>query len=207
MKQVVIDMAGRQIGNWIVLRRAPNGKRGTAYWWCLCACGKVYAIYGRYLRNGRSWQCASCGAVKRGPNRVKHNLTHHTLWNVWKGMNARCYNPNVLSYPNYGGRGIEICPEWLEDNLRFFQWARETGYKVGLSIERIDNNGPYSPQNCTWATQKEQARNTRQNVNVEFEGRVLCLSAWAEELGIARHVLACRYRKGERGARLLGPIS
>ena len=107
-------------------------------------------------------------------------------------MIQRCENENIERYDIYGGRGIEVCKEWKEDFLNFYNWAINNGYKDNLSIDRIDVNGNYEPNNCRWATAKEQARNMRTNVNLTYNGETHCISEWAEITGIKASTI--RYR-------------
>jgi hypothetical protein len=113
-----------------------------------------------------------------------------------QGMKIRCYNTNDPHYPRWGGRGIYVCDEWKEDFLAFYNWAHKNGYKKGLSLDRIDNDGPYSPDNCRWATREEQMNNTRHNKFITFEGKTLGVIQWGKDLGINPKVLRHRMERG-----------
>lgn len=108
------------------------------------------------------------------------------IYGVWQGMKGRCYYPNHKHYKNYGGRGITICDKWLNDSCAFISWALENGYKEGLTIDRIDNNKGYSPDNCRWITNKENCRNMRKCHIVELFGKKKNWQTWCEELGISK---------------------
>lgn len=112
-------------------------------------------------------------------------------------MLDRCYNPNNASFKNYGNRGISVCEEWLHQNGRyeFIEWSLNNGAELGLSIDRIDTDGNYSPDNCKWSTQKEQLNNQRRNHKISFNGRTQTLTEWANELGINPNTLQRRIRK------------
>lgn len=109
-------------------------------------------------------------------------------------MRRRCVNPSHRAYRHYGGRGITVCAAWQEFDA-FHGWALATGYRRGLSLDRIDNNGPYSPSNCRWATAKQQGRNTRNVRRVAFRGRTMSITEWAEELDVDRDVLYDRINR------------
>lgn len=118
------------------------------------------------------------------------------LRGVWRNMIQRCHNPNHHQYCSYGGRGITVCDEWRNDYSCFREWALKNGYAQGLTIDRIDNNGGYSPQNCRWATYKEQNRNKRSNRNITLNGETKCLSEWAEFFGIGVPLATRRLNDG-----------
>lgn len=121
---------------------------------------------------------------------------HHTRLNkIYEHMKDRCYNPNFHCYNRYGGRGITICKEWLEDYQAFKAWALSHGYSDNLTLDRIDNNKGYYPENCRWISAKEQANNKRNNHLITYKGETKTLVQWAESLGIDRSVLSARINK------------
>lgn len=125
----------------------------------------------------------------------KHGMKGMPLYNCWVAMKSRCYNPNHKNYKDYGGRGITVCPEWLNP-CNFFAWAESHGYREDLSLDRIDNEKGYSPENCRWVTQKQQLRNTRRNRRISYKGETHCLSEWAELTAISYPTLKARYYAG-----------
>lgn len=114
---------------------------------------------------------------------------------VWFGMKARCYNPNHISYKNYGARGIRVSEEF-QSFESFYSWAMSSGYKEGLTLEREKNELGYSPENCKWADRVTQSRNSRRAHRVEFNGKNLCLSEWEEVTGIKAHTIKSRLKMG-----------
>ena len=113
------------------------------------------------------------------------------LYEVWRSMRQRCYNPNNKSFRHYGGRGISICEEWSKFII-FRQWALSAGYGKGLSIERIDNDGHYCPENCTWIPIGEQAANQQKTIHITFNGITMCRKHWANHLGVNQYTLKYR---------------
>lgn len=126
----------------------------------------------------------------------KHGLKKHRLFAVWNDMKQRCFNPNCYAHKDYGGRGISVADEWKDDFLCFYKWAMNNGYRQGLTIDRIDNSKGYSPDNCRWATIKEQSNNRRSNRNITYKGQTRTLAQWSEELGMNFFTLRDRLDSG-----------
>ena len=125
----------------------------------------------------------------------RYGFSKHLLYPVYNSMRNRCHNPNDQEYKNYGERGIFVCDEWRNNPKNFYDWAFKNGYKNGLSIDRIDNNGGYEPSNCRWITHKEQCHNKRVNHILSYNGKTQNITQWADELGIDRFVLYRRINK------------
>ena len=126
----------------------------------------------------------------------KHGQKGTRLYTIWRGMKARCDNPNEAAYSNYGGRGIHVCDEWRDDFLSFSNWAKNNGYQEHLTIDRIDVNGNYCPDNCRWATRKQQENNKRNNVYITIGDKTQSLAEWCEETGINYQTAHTRIRQG-----------
>lgn len=128
--------------------------------------------------------------------KIKHNLCKNKVYYIFYSMKQRCYNPNNKSYKNYGNRGIKICDEWLSNFINFYNWAMDNGYKEGLSIDRIDNNKSYSPENCRWTNRKIQNLNKRNNKYLTFNNKTMTISEWEKELNLKSDRIGYRLRYG-----------
>ena len=132
----------------------------------------------------------------------KHGLSSKKLYSVWKAIKQRCYNSKNQDYCNYGLRGIKMCEEWKNDYIKFHKWSIKNEYVEGLSLDRIDVNGNYEPNNCRWVTNKQQANNKRNTIYIEYDDERITISELSEKTGIKREVIEMRYIRGDRGERL-----
>lgn len=201
MRQMV-EMVGKTFGNLTVIRRVesrilPSGQHKTM-WECKCSCGNTFIAEGYNLRSGASWQCSKCARKASDEKRKTHGLSNSRLKHIHSGMMARCTNKNHTYYKNYGGRGISVCDEWYGSKgfPAFVEWAKSSGYSDCLTLDRIDNNGNYCPENCKWSTRKEQANNTRRNKVICFNGETHTLSQWADIYHMDQDLLGGRLLRG-----------
>ena len=167
-------------------------------WECICECGNIVEVKSNSLTTGNTKSCGCLQkdrATKSNKSRIIHGKCDTKLYRTWTHMKDRCLNSNDKSYDDYGGRGIKIYGKWLEFK-NFYKWAIKSGYGVGLTIERIDVNGNYCPENCTWATRKEQNNNKRDNVILEHKGKKKTLAEWADEIGMNYNTLYNRIYTG-----------
>jgi hypothetical protein len=164
------DLTGREFGMIKVLSFSGRVKN-QYYWNCEClGCGKKDV-----KKNLTRIKKFGCNCFYR---KYKELIDNNKMYRAWQGIKTRCLNKNSKSFKNYGGRGIKICNEWFEFN-NFYDWALKTGYKKGLTIDRIDVNGDYCPENCRWATKKVQANNSRSNIRVTMNGETHTLIEWS----------------------------
>ena len=196
-----IPLTGKTFGRLTVI--GPCEQR-PSYWWCRCSCGSAAkGIYRSSLTRGLT---CSCGCIWResvpGANKT-HQKSKTAIYRLWSMMLDRCRNPKNKSFARYGGRGITVCTRWYQ----FENFYADMGDRpADKSLNRIDNNGPYDPGNCEWASLRVQARNKTTNRLLTHEGKTQPLAAWAEELGINRNTLNTRLRRGWSVARAFNGV-
>lgn len=185
----LIDLTGQRFGRWLVIRRAIIEKEREASWVAHCDCGAERLVRGTHLRYAAS---KSCGCLQRG-RATTHGLYGSPVYHAWVKIKSRCLNNHAADYHNYGARGITVCERWLSFET-FFQDMGQP--PTGKSIERIDNDAGYSPENCRWATPAEQARNRRSNHFLTHEGITLCITDWTRRLGLGDTTIWDRLARG-----------
>lgn len=196
-----VDLIGRRFGRLIVVERLPNkvkGKSAWSMWRCKCDCGNHTDVLGTSLKNQKTRSCGclhneSCSA--NGKKNRTHGLKSTRLYGIWHGMRLRCYTTTNKDYERYGGRGIKVCDEW-QSFEPFYQWAMANGYQDALTLDRIDNDGDYCPENCRWATQKEQQNNRRSNRLITHNGETHTIAEWNRIKGFGKWVIGNRLRDG-----------
>lgn len=186
------QMINKKFGKWLVLQRTEErDSHGSIKYLCKCECGKEKLVDGYSLRSGISKYCIDCKNQKRYGKKKNKRINI-----IYNGMKARCYNSNTPEYKNYGGRGIKMCDEWINNPQSFYDWAMDNGYEEGLSIDRIDVNGNYEPSNCRWVTKEVQDNNRRNNRKITYKGKTKTLSQWSKKYNINIVTLSDRLKAG-----------
>lgn len=192
-----VDHTGKRFGYLVALRKeSRDSKHGkVAYWYCRCDCGNEKWISANNLTRGN---CISCGCKQE--EHLNHKINplkrdNPRIYRIWSGMKIRCFCKNSSRYADYGGRGITICDEWMVfDN--FCLWALSNGYEDGLTIERLNNDKSYCPDNCTWIKLEEQVKNKRNLRIYTYKGQTMHLAAWARLYNMSYSLLYDRLDSG-----------
>lgn len=186
------DLTSKRFGYLTALYPDTNKTNKRSKWICRCDCGNITSVATCDLTSGHT---QSCGCKKFESRNATHGKSKTPLYSVWCDMKKRCYNQNEYSYPHYGGRGIVVCNEWLNDFAAFELWAVNNGYSESLTIDRINNDKNYCPENCRWVTHDKQQRNRSNNIFVVYAGKKITLSELSRITGISYAVLW--YRKSK----------
>jgi hypothetical protein len=201
MKEHKVEkLIGNKYNHLLVIElMAERAKNGARVWLCKCDCGKMTFCTTDQLKLNHK---KSCGCLQKEITKITNKLrskypndTGTRLYRIWKTMIARTIYPSQKGYKNYGGRGIRVCDEWLYDFNLFKNWAIENGYSQELSIDRINNDGNYEPNNCKWSSRKEQNNNQRTNVKLTYKGKTYNISQWSEIIGVKYNTLHKRYQR------------
>jgi hypothetical protein len=193
------DISNKKFGRLTAVKKVGKDDHGNSKWLCNCKCGEKTIVIIQSLTSGNT---KSCGCLKNEiflDNITKHGKTKrghkNRLHNIWKLMRQRCSNPNASKYEIYGGKGIKVCDEW-QVYINFHNWAIANGYKDNLTLDRIENDGDYCPENCRWATYKEQNLNTSSNNKITFRGITKTITQWGRELEVNYMTLYGRLSRG-----------
>lgn len=202
MKKVKNDLTGQKFGRLTVIGLDDRGTRKT-YFVCECDCGRIKSVRSDSLISGA---IRSCGCMKAEQDRINleanhsHKMSKTRPYEIWQGMKGRCYNEHDVRYDRYGGRGITVCDEWKDNFTAFYEWAINHGYADNLTIDRIDNDKGYSPDNCRWASEKEQSRNRSTNIKIKIGNATKTLKEWCEIFELDYGIVNARYqRNGFKG--------
>src|SRR3990167_714899 len=197
MSRIAVDLSGQIFGRLRVLR--PVIRHRKTHWECICECGRTKAVMSSNLKTGMTQSCGCLQRERAAAAQHRHGYTRRghkaPEYVAWANIIGRCENPNDGHFHLYGARGIHICREW---RASFTAFLRDVGRRPSPrhSLDRIDNDGPYSPENCRWTTQKHQCNNTRRSHRVTFKGETHTVTQWAEIVGVQRQTLAHRLRHG-----------
>lgn len=191
MGRKILDLVGEKYGRLMVLEYAHRNPRGKSMWKCRCDCGNTKVVLGTHLTSGHTTSCGCYNEDIIKSRVATHGMSKTRLYNIWRVMRKRCGYENATNYENYGAKGIRVCDEW-HDYSKFRDWAMSHGYSDNLTIDRVDNNKGYTPENCRWVDMKTQARNNSRNKLIMFRGETHCMMDWAEILGINYRTLQQR---------------
>lgn len=195
------DITGERFGKLVAIKRSYKSNCGKWKWLCKCDCGNYKEIdIHNLLRKDKTptRTCGKCEKSKKNTKCYKHGMSKTRVYQCYKLMKNRCYNKHNKKYYLYGERGITVCDEWLGKNgsTNFINWALQNGYNDNLTLDRINNNLGYSPNNCRWATRKEQANNLRCNKRYTIDNKVYTMSQIADKFNINYKLLESRLRNG-----------
>lgn len=192
-----IDISGQRFGRLTVTERDYEVKphtRQRTMWHCVCDCGKTFSAESRNLRRGDYRSCGCLRKEEASQRLTTHGMTNTKVFKTWQGIQARCYSPNNEKFKDYGGRGIKVCDRWLESFENFFA---DMGHpQPHESIDRINNDGDYCPENCRWTDNKTQQRNTRRNRFLVLDGESKTIAEWSEITGISQGTISERIKYG-----------
>lgn len=192
-----MDLTGKTFGKLKVIEVAGKTADGHKKWLCICECGNKRIVAQNHLKRKNGTRvCKECARHTAAEKRKIHGDFGTRLYSIYYGIISRIYNKNDINYKNYGARGIKICDEWRKSYLAFKEWALNNGYSDNLSIDRIDVNGDYCPENCRWVTPKVQGNNRRNNHYLTINGQTKTITEWANEVGLSATAIRNRLRKG-----------
>lgn len=193
------EYIGKKYGRLTIIEFMPSIRSGgqlKRMVIALCECGKRKEFLLSSLTRNLTKSCGCYRLEELSKNKFKHGQSNSELYSVWAGMKRRCYNQNEISYKHYGARGISVCDEWVDNFQAFYSWAINNGYSKGLEIDREDNDGNYSPENCRWVTPLVNSRNRSISKIIEFNGQKRSAGEWAEITGINYGTLISRLNRG-----------
>lgn len=191
----LIDLTGQRFGRLVVKVRRGSDNWKSSLWLCQCDCGNNCLVSSHNLRTNHTQSCGCLQKEATSRALTTHGYRNTKLYGVWNSMLSRCQRKNNSAFAHYGGRGISVCDEWRAFD-GFLRWSLANGYREGLSIDRIDNDKGYCPDNCRWETMKVQANNRRYTLKAEYNGEIRTVAEWADTYGIKYATLRKRLKSG-----------
>lgn len=189
----MLDITGQRFGRLTVLCLSGFTPERSSIWLCLCDCGRaIFRITSRLKKNSTTISCGCISSRLRSEAAIRHGGSQTRLYRIWNGMKVRCYLTTHPRYADWGGRGIDICDDWRESFVNFRVWAHSNRYESTLSIERLDNNKGYSPENCIWATRSVQANNRRTSRIITHKGERFTVTQWSRKTNLTETAIRLR---------------
>ena len=187
-----VDLVGMRFGKLLVLSKGENKGKNTT-WKCVCDCGTVRDYLTYNLTSNKSNSCGCQRIESLNKAFTTHGGSGTRLYSIFKGMSQRCYNKGNPAYVYYGNKGVEICKEWKNDFSVFREWSEKNGYTDETSIDRIDPNGNYEPDNCRWVSMQKQQNNKLNSAFITINGEKLTIAEWAEKNGTNKQTLYSKF--------------
>lgn len=189
----MIDISGKRFNRLVAKEPVGQDAGGNWRWKCICDCGSITTVKYTNLSRGTSKSCGCLAKERSSVRATTHGMANTPTYRSWMSMKRRCLDSSAPNFANYGGRGIQVCTRWLI----FENFLADMGIRPeNHTLDRIDNAAHYTPENCRWADDVTQHRNTRANVNLTYKGKTQCLAAWADEFGIRRSTFQKRIANG-----------
>lgn len=199
MRKIKYPAIGSKYGRWTVVARDQDDSKRVI---CHCECGSAKTVNKYELMSGRTNSCGCINVEITRERSTTHGMNGTRLYYIWMSMKARCSRKNNNDYKNYGARGIRVCDNWLRF-IPFKEWALSNGYSDNLTIDRIDSNKCYEPNNCRWATNLKQQNNKRNNITMTYMGKTKTMSEWARYIGLPYRVIKDRRYLGWSDSKIL----
>lgn len=190
------SLVGKRFGRLTVVSYFGKTEYGSLKWNCQCDCGNEVVVFGNLLKSGHTQSCGCLSRESIKKRSTTHGGSDSRLYRIWHGMKARCFRTTDQNYCRYGGRGITVCNEWKTDFKAFYDWAISHGYADDLTIDRIDNDGDYCPENCRWVGAKTQCNNKSTNTRLTANGETHTVAEWAEILNTNDTTISARISRG-----------
>ena len=195
---ITCDITGQRYSRLVAIKRVPPALIGKVRWLFRCDCGATVEVNKNDIVSGHTRSCGCLGRQvlrERNLSKKTHRLSNTRIYHTWRGMKRRCYDEKIKEYKYYGARGIKVCDSWM-DFEHFYEWSKTSGYTDLLTIDRINNEFGYSPENCKWSTIAEQNRNKRTSRFILFQGKSMILPEWSRRLNIPQQTIRGRIKRG-----------